>query len=329
MPLRSVLSTVTVAALAVAAATAGAAPLRAVGISPKHVVPGRTVTLSAPTGRKTAPCLAQLIYADGMSTTVGPRRPTNRRIVFKVRIPGDTALGPASWRIRCVAPLADGTFVVVKRPVKRVAAGPHIEIAKQGFSQHANRYGGGSLLSYGLLLHNSSPTEDAEKVYVIVNMVSASGALAGSKAQTVAVIPADGTFALGDSLSLGTQAPVTRLEITIRVGSHEPTAKRAVPDFANVSIVPSVTEPGFVGEVDGEVVNDTTPQTLRTAHLSIVVLDGAGNPVGGGTGSTIAAVPSGARFVFRARTGFGAIPLDQAVSAIVSSEPTWESPTGS
>jgi hypothetical protein len=41
------------------------------------------------------------------------------------------------------------------------------------------------------------------------------------------------------------------------------------------------------------------------------MLDGGGNPAGGGT-ATSASLPSGARFVFVASTGFKAIPLGKA-----------------
>ena len=69
--------------------------------------------------------------------------------------------------------------------------------------------------------------------------------------------------------------------------------------------------------------NATPALTLTSARLSIVVLDAAGNVIGGGTGVTFASVPSGARIVFTAQSGFTALPTDKAVSAVVSAEPTY------
>jgi hypothetical protein len=157
-------------------------------------------------------------------------------------------------------------------------------------------------------------------------MVAADGELIGSKSRTVQLVPASGTFAFGDSLSLRTQVATTQLEITIRVIAHEPKQEHTSPEFANVRILPSQYDPGWVGEVDGEVVNVNTIKTLNSASLSFVVLDPSGNPIGGGSGYTSASLPSGTRFVFVANTGFSAIPLDRAASVLISSEPVYSAP---
>jgi hypothetical protein len=141
--------------------------------------------------------------------------------------------------------------------------------------------------------------------------------------RTLSVIGAASTFAYGDSLHLRTNVPVSSLEITIRVGSHSPIKSHPAPDFANVHLVPDGRDPGWVGEVDGEVVNATPTLTLTSARLSIVVLDAAGKVIGGGTGFTVVSVPSGSRVVFTASSGVTALPTDKASTAIVSSEPTY------
>jgi len=325
LPLRSIVSIV-VLALAVGAASASAAPQVSAGMLPSLVHRGQLATLSVATGRSTSACMAVLRYSDNRQYLTKFKKPVNHRVSFVVRIPYDAALGAAHWTVSCGGALAKGSFVVAA--VKSTAGGetPRVVVDKQGFSQRPDSSGPGSQISYGLVLHDTSTTQDALNVYVIVNMVAADGELIGSKSRTVQLVPAGGTYAFGDSMSLRTQVPTTNLEITIRVTAHQPKQTHTFPDFANVRIIPGQFDPGWVGEIDGEVLNLNTPKTLQSANLSFVVLDASGNPVGGGTGFTAATLPSGARFVFTAGMGFSAIPLDHAASVLISSEPTYTAP---
>jgi hypothetical protein len=203
------------------------------------------------------------------------------------------------------------------------SSAPKVLIDKQGFTQRPDRYGTGSAVSYGLMLKNTSTTQDANNVYLLVNFVAADGQLLGSKSQNLVLVAAGELYAFGDTMTLRTQAAVAKLEITIRVTAHGQAVKRVLPHFVNVRIVPSKTDPGFVGEVDGEIVNDTSPQTLTRANLSIVILDANGAIVGGGNSLSYAALPSGSRMVFIANHGFTAIPAQTAVTPIVSAVPTY------
>lgn len=324
MPLRVTSSFVVIVALAVSAATAqGALPrLKAPGL----VHQGAKATLRVPVSKAGA-CSLSIRYATGVVQQAGRRVRRNQAVTWVVLVPRDAAIGIAAWTVFCgtAVPLR-GTFVVVRArstAPRGPTTAPTIVIDKQGFTQRPDKYGSGSLLSYGLMLRNTSATEDAKTVYVLVNMVDATGALLGSASRIVSVIGSAGTFAYGDSLSLRTQVATIRLEITIRVGAHEPMRAHPQPTFTNIRVVGSEFDPGWVGEVDGEVVNATPKQTLANAQLSIVVFDNAGNVIGGGTGGTRAAVPSGSRFVFIATSGLTALPLDKAATAIVSSEPTY------
>lgn len=325
MPFR-IVPTLVLLALALLAATATAATLHAGGISTHVLHRGQRVVLTG-VNTNTTPCKGILQYANGKITQTRRYPVRNHRVRIPLRVSRSAAFGTGRWRVVCRWQVGMGSFVVVKGAPKTVSAAPKIVVDRQGYSQRPAKTGTSSLLSYGLLLRNSSPSEDAENVYVIVNAETATGDLVGSRAETIAVIPAGGTWALGNSINLRTQVPVARLELTIRVGAHEPKSAHVLPDFANVHPVPSLSDPGYVGEVDGEILNDTTPLTLSSARLSIVVLDRAGNPLGGGTGSSIAALPPGSRFVFTAHSGFSAIPLDQAASVLVSVEPRYSTPS--
>lgn len=326
LPLRLTCSLV-ITALALSAATAGAANHATAGISPGLVHRGQQTTISVPTGAVKSTCTAILRYADGSVQQTPVRQPRKHRVSFTVRIPLTAAIGPGHWTVVCTSLITQGSFVIVAAKSTTGNELPRVVVDKQGFTQRADSAGPGSLLSYGLVLKNTSATKDARNVYVIVNMVAASGSLIGSKSRTVQLVPAGGTFALGDSLNLRTQVLATHLEVTIRVGGNEPKSAHPMPDFANVRILPSPYDAGWVAEIDGEIVNDTTPLTLSTANLSIVVLDAAGNPLGGGTGFSIAAIPSGSRFVFVAQIGFTPIPLDRAASVLISVEPTYTAAT--
>ena len=321
MPLRSAASLVLLA-FVLAVGPASAASRVASGISPSLVHRGQRTTIRVATF-STVPCIAILSYADGRSQALPLRQPRNGRVMFVARIPVDAAIGAGKWAVSCSGVIRSGAFVVAA--VKSTAGNeaPRVVVDKQGYSQRPDSIGTGSQVSYGLMLRNTSTKEDAEQVYVIVNMVAADGELIGSKSRTVQLVAAGGTFAFGDSLSLRTQVATASLEITIRVGAHAPKQAHTWPEFANVRILPNQYDPGWVGEVDGEVDNVNTPKTLSSANLSLVVLDAAGNPIGGGSGYTAAALPSGSRFVFVANTGFAAIPVDRAASVVISSEPTY------
>jgi hypothetical protein len=321
--IRSLLLVLTIVVAATAATANGAKPRT---LAPGLVHQGSKAVFHLPAGGAHA-CSLAVRYADGTMKNAGPRVAVNRFATWTVAVPANAALGIAQWLAAC-GPTRhlQGTFVVVRARSKTptgVTAPPRVVADKQGYSQRADSYGTGSLLSYGLMLRNTSATEDATSVFVLVNMVDQAGALVGSVSRSISLIGAAGVFAYGDSLHLRTQEPVSSLEITIRVGSHAPKKAHPAPDFANVRILPDDNDAGWVAEVDGEVVNATPTLTLSSARLSIVVLDASGNVVGGGTGFTFGSVPSGARVVFTATSGLTALPTDRAITAVVSSEPTY------
>src|SRR5207248_1430365 len=230
-----------------------------------------------------------------------------------------------SWSVNCGLTFnRTRRFTVVETtPSTTPAEVPRVVIDKQGYSQRPDKFGTGSSLSLGLFLHNTSDTQDAMDVYLLINMVAADGELIGTKTDTVSLVGAGQTYAYGSSMSLRTQLAVAKLEVTIRIGSHQLKAAHPAPEFANVRIVPNQSDAGWVGEVDGEVLNTAPAMTLRSANLSIVLLDAAGNPVGGGTGNTFSPLPSGSRMVFLAQFGFNAVPLDRALTPVVSVIPSY------
>jgi hypothetical protein len=317
VPLRS---SVFVTLLALVASTSTAASTTT---SPGLVHRGSNTTIALGALPGYGLCHLAVRYANGAVQDEGHRGVVNHRATWVVKVPSKAALGVASWTADCGSTLHKGSFVVVDTVSKTKPTAPRVVVTKQGFSQRPDANDPGSAVSYGLILRNTSTSEDAQNVYLIVNLVDAAGQLLGTKTGTIPLVQAGASFALGDSIALRTQVGVVRLELTIRVGAHQPRSRTPMPDFANVRILPSTGDPGWVAEVDGEIVNDTSKQTLQSSMLSVVLLNAAGNPIGGGTGATFAPLPSGSRIVFLVQSGFSAVPLDKAVTAVVSAEPTY------
>jgi hypothetical protein len=72
-----------------------------------------------------------------------------------------------------------------------------------------------------------------------------------------------------------------------------------------------------VGSVEGELHNIDPRRTLASAQLTAVILDSAGNVIGGGNGYTIAPLPPGAREFIKV-SGMRAVAMERAASAVIS-----------
>jgi hypothetical protein len=311
------LATLTIAGLALCAATAATAPAAATpAVKRGHALAIKVATKSSNI------CMPVVHYSDGTMQYGTTKKAQGGRLAWSLLVPRTAPLGRGTWYVQCAAVIARGKFMVAGQDAQAENA-PRVVADKQGFSQRPDKYGSGSSFSYGIFLRNTSPTQDAMNVYVLVNMVAGNGELIGTATRTVPLIGAGQTYALGDSLSLRTQAPVAKLELTIRLGAHELKQAHNLPEFANVRIIPSEGDIGWVAEVDGEVLNTAPGMTLSNAKLSIVLLDATGDVVGGGTGYTAAPLPSGSRMVFLATSGFSAVPVDRALTPVVSVEPNY------
>lgn len=270
-------------------------------------------------------CVAIVHYSDGGQQVGSPRRVKNGRVAWSLLVARTAATGAGNWSVICNGTtVANGRFTVAATKTATDVDIPKVIVDKQGFTQRPDKYDDGSDVTFGLFLHNTSETQDALNVYVLVNMVTADGQLLGSFSRTVSVIASGQTFAFGDALHLRTQTSVAKLELTVRLGGHQVKEPHLLPDFANLTIGPSTTYPGYVGEVDGEILNTAPAKILSMTKLSIVLLDPAGNPIGGGTGMTFAPLPSGSRMVFLAQNGFNSTPLDKVLTAVVSAEPSYQ-----
>jgi hypothetical protein len=196
-----------------------------------------------------------------------------------------------------------------------------ITVVKQGFSQRLYTYGG-STASWGVILSNQSPDQDALDVKVLANFVMPDNRLIASATVRVASIPAGGTYVSGGSVSFSGAPPIARLEIVAQIGRRD-FAERLRPAIAEARPVPNPREPSWLGSVEGELQNDSPSKTLSRASIATVVLDAEGNILGGATGYASASLPPGARQFFKISSSLRAVPFDRIATTLVSVTPSY------
>jgi hypothetical protein len=316
MRARTLVSLTVMLSLCVASsAAAGSTGLRFSSF-PDRALPGADVSIAVSDPRPSDQCALRVSYAGGAPQSGLPARAVaGHRVLWSWKVPSNARTGLAHVSVACKSGKLTRPLMVVG-----ALAPPKIDVVKQGFSLKTPKFGGDSV-SYGVVLANRSTTDDALDVYVLVNFVNDANVLIGSQSTNVKVIRAGSEYALGQSLAFPAAAPVSRLEIVVQVGSRQPKAGPALVSPANVRIVPSLTDPAWVGSVEGEIANENPELTMGSAALSGVVLDAAGNVVGGGTGSTYGSVPPGARVFVKLTSGFSSVPIAKAASVQFSVEP--------
>lgn len=295
------------------------------GASPTVVHRGQQVQVAATVGTSNG-CFGHIDFADATGVDLGTKYPDGQRhVAWWYRVPLKAPLGPAQWSIRCGTGIYNytGSWLIVQAGVTVGPKPPQPVVSKQGFSQRADAFGTGSSVSYGLLIRNPALKKDAKSVTVTITFVSADGNVIGRKRATVERIAAGETFALGGSTELGSQTDVKKLTASVHVGSYARAVNTPRPRIASAKIVGSSGDPGWVGEVDGQLANDTSQHALAHALVSVVVLDAGGRIVGGGTGTLTSPVASGATGAFTARVGFAAIATADAARPVVSVLPTY------
>jgi hypothetical protein len=279
--------------------------------APRAALQGKEARIVIRTSGRSGVCRLSVRYADGATELIGLATATAGRVTWTWRVGEVAAAGKARLYASCTgAGSAARSVTVVGTLVP-----PKIVVADQGFSVRPK--GSSTSVSFGVMLRNESPNADALQVYVLVNFVMADGHLIGSKADTIEAIPAGRTHAHGDSLSFPGAAPVVRLEVVIKVGGRQRRIIH-VPVASNVRVVPDRYDATWVGEVNGEIINDHPQLNLQRTELSTVVFDAAGNVLGGGTGSASALLPPGTRQAFAMRSGLEAIPWARAARAVVT-----------
>jgi hypothetical protein len=316
-------------ALAAVAVLAAVAPASArtrglhVSSAPRHALQGTNARISVTVRPAGAACTLRLRYHDG-SYQQGLARVVARGGLasWTWTVPTTVQAGQALATVRCGrAGSLTRTLVVVGRLIA-----PKIVVQQSGYSVRPGTTSG-ARLSYGLILHNASPTQDATSVTVQTNFVLADDHLLGTDTHTISTIGAGADYALGNTVSFPGAAPIARLEVVIQTGGF---ARHTLhlPTLANIHLVPGQFDPSWLGKVEGELQNTDPALTLRSATLSAVVFDQAGNILGGGNGFAFAALPPGAREFLSLGNGFDVIPMEKAAQARVSITPSWQQASG-
>jgi hypothetical protein len=291
------------------------------GFVPQKAFPGQPAALSVVVRPSGVRCNASIRYADGSLHRLQSVVARAGKASWRWTIPAKVKLGAASANVSCgKAGHASRGFAVKGPP----SAPARVIIRKSGFSQRV-RFASRDV-SFGIVLANPSPENDALDVIVLVNFVDSTNRVVATSTARVGGIGAGSEYYLGGSTYIPDATPVSKLEIVPRIGSQAP--KRLLgPPTSDVLVQASLYEPGWVGAVVGQVQNDHTTMLLAATEISVVVFDSAGAVIGGATGYSTGGLLPGVRAYFSASAGVSSIPSDQAFSAGVSVLGRYE-PTG-
>ncbi len=314
MPARS-LALAALAALcltATAAASLDAGSSLRFGFVPKKAFQGQPASMTVvvrPTGVRCSPVIR---YADNSAQRLKPAVARAGRASWKWTVPAKVRLGAASASVSCgKAGRVARSFAVVGPPT----APAQVNVRKSGFSQRV-RFTGRDV-SYGVVLHNPSPENDALGVVVLVNFVDATNRVVDTDTETIATVSAGSEYYLGGSTSIPDASQVSSLEVVVRIGGQTP-KRKVSPAISDVLVQQARYDPGWVGAVVGQLENDSTTMLLSSTKISAVVFDSSGSVIGGAQGRTSAGQLPGVRAYFNAGSAVGSIPFDRAASASVS-----------
>jgi hypothetical protein len=284
-----------------------------------RVVQGNEATLSVAPSPRSGHCTLAIRYKSGAKQRGLPAVSASSGVAtWTWQVPRKVQPGRARATATCTgAGHATRYFTVIGGILP-----PKINVAKSGWSVRPYPYGGTGV-SYGVILHNESKTQDALDVEVLVNFVMSDNRLIGSATSRISDVAAGTDHALGGELQFPGGAPIARLEVVVKIGRQGP-ATHTKPGISFIRVLPSVFEPEWCGSVEGEVQNDHPDKTLQAVELSTVVLDSAGNVIGGGYGYAGASLPPGSRMFIKISNGMRPIPLAKAASALVSVVPTYQ-----
>jgi hypothetical protein len=316
--LATTLAATSAVALLAIAGSASASSERSSGISitgPTRIVQGDTVKMTV-MARSGARCTLMLRYKSG-SQRVGPVTSVGGKALFTFDVARRAAPGAATVKAACGAAGSTTRKLVV---IGAVIA-PKINVLKQGFSIRPHPFGG-STVSWGVVLQNTSTKQDAADVYVLANFVLPDNTLIGSQTRRITRIGANAAGVGGGDLHFIGVPPIARLEVVVQVKEGDK-PRKMLPLMSNEHVVPDRMDPRYVGSVEGEVANDDLGRRMRRAELYAVALDAAGNVLGGGAGYASATLPPGSRQFFKI-VGLRGVQMASVASLMTAAVPTYE-----
>ena len=282
------------------------------GFVPQKAFPGQPASLSVVVRPSGVRCNASIRYANASLQRLPSVAARAGRVTWRWTIPAKVKLGSATATVICgKAGRGSRSFAVSGPPT----APAQVNVTKSGFSQRVRSTS--REVSFGIVLANPSPENDALKVVVLVNFIDSTNRVVATTDEQIPAVGAGSVYYLGGSQRIPDGTPVSKLEIVTRIGGQAPKSLLG-PPTSDVLIQAARFDPGWVGAVVGQVQNDHPTWLLASTAISVVVYDSAGNVIGGGTGSSTGGLLPGIRAYFSAASGVGSIPIDQAFSAGVS-----------
>lgn len=297
-----------------AVAQGGAVRVR---VAPLNVTAGNTLFITAsvaPAGRM---CKATITRIGARAAKLTTKKAARGTVSWRWRVPRSAKSGAGTARVACTgAGTGSKRFRITALPPPAPATIPaKVVVMKNAIAQRASSIGS-TFASYGIVLQNISPDEDAFRVELLVNILDAGGRILRSETDTYEEIPAGATYyAGGDSIFTGTAA---RLEITATVGERKKKLPITLPQVSNIRV-----EEDFIGEarVVGEVANTSTKTLSTIARITFVCFDSGGNAIGGGYTYPPTSLPPGARAGFS--TTAEGLRASQIASVMISVEPEY------
>ena len=158
---------------------------------------------------------------------------------------------------------------------------------------------------------------------MLVNFVMADNHLIGTAQTPVAEIPAGTEYALGNQLTFPGAAPIVRLEVVLQIGGR---GRQSMlhPAFDNLHFMPQLFDPGWLGSIEGEVINDQPTYTLKSVTSRPWSSTARATCIGGGNGFAFGTLPPGAREVLKLSNGLSSIPFAQATDMMLSAIGTYD-----
>jgi hypothetical protein len=297
---------------------AGGASARTSGVTirglSKPVYPGQTIQLRVMVRPHAVHCVATIRYMGGKVQRLGDRVAGPKGATWSFRIP---AVRPGSAR----AGVDCGEAGRASIPFKVTAAlqAPRIITERTGFSQRLNR-DGSTDVCFGLQLRNDRARVDATHVAVLVNLVTADNRVIATDHLRFVRIPAGATVYIGDQISRIVNIPITRVEVVAVEATSTPVQPATPPLISDIQITPN--REGYVDKVYAQLLNQSA-LILQGGELGTVILDSAGNIIGGGRGTVQGPVSLGARELSKTFGQLDAVPYASAAEALISVVPRY------
>jgi hypothetical protein len=289
-------------------------------VAPSSVTAGGSVFVTAGVRPAGARCTGKINHGT-TALKLRAKKAIGGAVSWKSKIPATAAGGKWTARVTCVrAGSASARFTVIARPPPPPPVIPaKVIVVKSGVASRLSVGGSTRFAGYGAVLQNVSPDEDALNVELTVNVLDANGLILDSESDTYAAIPAGATYYAGGDSSYSGTTPAARLEVIIKLGSHQKKSLGALPPVTNIR-----TSEGFSSaDVLGEFANPYTRTLSNIARVTAVCFDASGNVIGGGYTYPRSSVTPGGRIGFD--VSVEGLHAAQIASAQVSVEPDFTS----